>query len=85
MIWLLAHILLTPPPPVIKLSLYLTLSLCRQSSLLTGGEEPIIRPRENLDLYKIKYSLSVNISRITRGTYTRIKDDIKLSTLQRGL
>jgi hypothetical protein len=49
----------TPPSPVSKLSLFISLPVCRWSSLLTGkgvgrwwGRSQIIRPRESLVLYK---------------------------------
>jgi hypothetical protein len=57
MIWLLPHPL---PPAVSKLSLFLSLPVCRRSSLLTGEgveeEEPSIRRRESLVLYKSFYN-----------------------------
>jgi hypothetical protein len=58
MIWLLAHPPPCPPSPVNKLSLIISLPVCRCSSLLkkrvVGGEgarSQIIQPRESLALY----------------------------------
>jgi hypothetical protein len=78
MIWLLPHHLpplpsasgAPPPPPapspVSKLSLFLSLHVCRPPSLLTGdggwGRSQIVRPRESLGLYKLFNNLCCKLA-----------------------
>ncbi len=58
MIRLLAHPLLPPLPSCCRLSLFLTLPVCRRSSLPTGeggrvwARNQIVRPRESMALHK---------------------------------
>ena len=71
-IWLLATLL--PPSPVSKLSLFLSLFVCRRSSLMTGeGGSQIIRRRECLVLYKSFNALWLACS----YRHTGMKIDIK--------